>query len=49
MLERLGQEQPIPGLIKADDLAGAAVYFASDEARFVTGQILVISGGRHMP
>jgi 3-oxoacyl-[acyl-carrier protein] reductase len=49
LLERLGQEQPIPGVIQAEDLTGAAVYFASDEARYVTGQILVISGGRHMP
>ena len=35
--------------IQPDDLTGAAVYFASDDARYVTGQTLVISGGRHMP
>ncbi len=49
MLERLGEEQPVPGVIQPEDVTGAAVYFASDEARYVTGQILVISGGRHMP
>ena len=49
LLERLAQEQPISGVIGAEDLTGAAVYFASDEARFVTGQVLVVSGGRHMP
>jgi len=49
LLEQLGQDQPIPGVIQAEDLTGAAVFFASDEARYVTGQILVISGGRHMP
>ncbi len=49
LLERLGAEQPIPGVIQPEDLTGAAVYFASDEASYVTGQILVISGGRHMP
>ncbi len=49
MLEQLGREQPVPGVIQPGDLTGAAVYFASDEARYVTGQVLVISGGRHMP
>ncbi len=49
LLERLGQQQPIPGVMTAEDMTGAAVFFASDEARYVTGQILVISGGRHMP
>ena len=49
ILERLAAEQPVPGVIQPEDLTGAAVYFASDEARYVTGQILVISGGRHMP
>ena len=49
MLERLAQAKPIPGVIGADDLTGAALFFASDDARFVTGQVLVIDGGRHMP
>jgi 3-oxoacyl-[acyl-carrier protein] reductase len=49
LLERLAAEQPVPGVIAPQDLTGAAVYFASDEARYVTGQTLVISGGRHMP
>ncbi|MCH2172978.1 SDR family oxidoreductase [Myxococcota bacterium] len=49
LLEQLGQDQPIPGVIQAEDLTGAAVFFASDEARYITGQILVVSGGRHMP
>jgi 3-oxoacyl-[acyl-carrier protein] reductase len=49
LLERLAQLKPIPGVIGAEDLTGAAVFFASDDARFVTGQVLVIDGGRHMP
>ena len=49
ILERLAQQKPIPGVIRAEDLTGAALFFASDDARFVTGQVLVIDGGRHMP
>ncbi len=32
----------------ADDIAWAAVYLASEEARFVTGQVLSPNGGWHM-
>lgn len=45
----LAKQQAVPGVLNPEDLTGAAVYFASDEARFVTGQVLVIDGGKHMP
>ena len=48
-VEYLATQQPVPGVIETEDLTGAAVYFASDEARFVTGQVLVIDGGKYMP
>jgi NAD(P)-dependent dehydrogenase (short-subunit alcohol dehydrogenase family) len=31
--------------IEPDDMAGAAVFFSSDDARFVTGQCLIVDGG----
>jgi 3-oxoacyl-[acyl-carrier protein] reductase len=49
ILDRLAQLQPVAGRIEPADVAGAAVFFASDDARFVSGQVLVIDGGRHMP
>jgi 3-oxoacyl-[acyl-carrier protein] reductase len=48
-LEQLAQLQAVPGIVNAEDLTGAAVFFASEEARFVTGQVLVIDGGKYMP
>jgi len=49
ILESLAAQQAVPGVLSAEDLTGAAVFFASDEARFVTGQVLVIDGGKYMP
>ena len=49
VIEHLAGLQAVPGVLHAEDLTGAAVYFASAEARFVTGQVLVIDGGKYMP
>ena len=35
--------------LEPEDLAGSAVFFASDDANFVTGQILCVDGGACMP
>ena len=35
--------------LEAEDLTGACVFFASDDAKFVTGQTLVVDGGLAMP
>jgi 2-keto-3-deoxy-L-fuconate dehydrogenase len=37
--------QPMGRLGEAHEIASAALYLASDESRFMTGQILVIDGG----
>ena len=39
---------PLGYLGSAEDVAAAAVYFASDEARYVTGQVLGVDGGMMM-
>ncbi len=41
-------QTPMRRFGEADDIAWAAVYLASDEAKFVTGQVLSPNGGWHM-
>ncbi len=43
--EALTSATPLGYVGTVDDVAGAAVYFASDEARYVTGQVLGVDGG----
>jgi 3-oxoacyl-[acyl-carrier protein] reductase len=49
IVETLAEQQAVPGVIHAEDLTGTVVFFASEEARFVTGQVLVVDGGKYMP
>lgn len=39
---------PLGRLGKPEDLAGAAIFFASDDSNFITGQVLLVDGGRYM-
>jgi len=42
---RLESTQPIPRIGQPNEIGYAALYLASDEASFVTGQVLVLDGG----
>jgi 3-oxoacyl-[acyl-carrier protein] reductase len=44
--QRLVASIPLGRLCAPDDIAGAAVYLASEDAAFVTGVILPVDGGR---
>ena len=35
--------------LQPEDITGAAVFFASDDARMITGQVLCVDGGMAMP
>lgn len=42
---RFAVAQPWPEFGQGDHIAGAALFFASDDSRFVTGEKLVVDGG----
>jgi NAD(P)-dependent dehydrogenase (short-subunit alcohol dehydrogenase family) len=48
-LQAMTAQTAMKSTLEPEDLAGACVFFASDDARFVTGQTLVIDGGLAMP
>jgi NAD(P)-dependent dehydrogenase (short-subunit alcohol dehydrogenase family) len=39
--------QLIPAAIRADDMLDPVLFLASDQSRFMTGQTMVVDGGRH--
>ena len=47
VLDFIGTKQPLDGgrIGKPSDLDAAAVYFLSDDSKFVTGQVLAVDGG----
>lgn len=48
-LERMAATVPLGRLGSVEDIANAALFFASDEAGYITGQSLVIDGGQILP
>jgi 3-oxoacyl-[acyl-carrier protein] reductase len=45
VMEKVNQGIPMKRLGDSEDLTGAAIYFASDASKYVTGQIIVVDGG----
>lgn len=45
VVKMLEQGQPIPRAGEADDIASMALFLASDDSTFVTGQAMIVDGG----
>jgi len=39
------KSQPLPRIAESEDMAGAALFLASDASAFVTGHVLIVDGG----
>lgn len=49
MMARIAREVPLGRMGEADDVAFAMLYLASREAKYVTGQTIVVDGGALLP
>jgi NAD(P)-dependent dehydrogenase (short-subunit alcohol dehydrogenase family) len=47
-IERIGKDTPAGFIAEPEDVAGAVCFLASADARYITGQTLLIDGGRWM-
>lgn len=45
---KLSEQIPLKRLGEASDIAKAALFFASEESSYITGQILSVNGGMYM-
>ncbi len=45
MEQWMAKAQPIPRAGHPEDIAGMALYLASDDSEFVTGQAMIVDGG----
>ena len=48
-IETLAQVIPLKKLGDPEDVAFAMLFFASDEAKYITGQTVVVDGGQILP
>jgi 2-hydroxycyclohexanecarboxyl-CoA dehydrogenase len=47
-MEAFTRSIPLGRIAKPDDLPGAIAFFASDDAGYITGHVLSVSGGLTM-
>ena len=48
-LDKILEEQPIKHLGQPEEIAGMAVLLASDRGSYITGQTMIVDGGRLLP
>ena len=48
-LQKMAESIPMKKLGIVEDIAYAALFFASKEAAFITGQTIVVDGGQTLP
>jgi 2-hydroxycyclohexanecarboxyl-CoA dehydrogenase len=48
MMDQMVQVTPFKRLVEPEEVAAAVAFFASEEARFMTGQVVSVSGGLTM-
>jgi len=48
-LATMARAVPLGRMAQPDDIASVAVFLASDEARYITGQTVHVNGGSYMP
>ena len=48
-MKRIGRFVPMGRMGEADDIAFAMLYLASEEAKYITGQTIVVDGGSTLP
>jgi len=47
LVDRVAPTLPIPRLGRPEDVAGVAAFLASDDAEYITGETIHVSGGRY--
>jgi len=48
-LESFGEDTPVGRAAQPAELAPAFVFLASDESRYITGEVIGVTGGKLLP